>query len=99
MKAYIIIFLTFLIISSGFSQNYKQVKIFLKDIKDVGTLQKNGLEFDHPHFTKDKTIEVFLNDSEFELLKSSGFRYEILIEDWYSYYNNLQKLSNESSRS
>jgi murein tripeptide amidase MpaA len=77
------------------SQNYKQVKIFLKDITDVETLQKNGLEFDHPQYTKDKTIEVFLNDSEFELLKSSGFRYEILIDDWYAYYNKRQKLSSE----
>jgi carboxypeptidase T len=98
VKAYIIIFLTFLLISDGFSQNYKQVKIFLKNIKDVEILNKNGLEFDHPHYTKDKSIEVFLNDSEFELLKSSGFRYEILIEDWYSYYNNLQKMNDEQQQ-
>ena len=79
----------------SYSQNYKQVKIFLKDLNDVGKLQSIGLEFDHPHFTKDNAIEVFINESEFQLLQSSPFRYEILIEDWEAYYDALPKLSNE----
>ena len=75
------------------AQNYKQVKIFLNDIKDVAMLQSLGLEFDHPHFSKDNSIEVFVNDSEFQILKSSPFRYEIMIEDWYAYYERMPKLN------
>lgn len=85
----------FILITSLNAQNYKQVKIFLNKLDDIKILQSYGLEFDHPHFTKDNAIEVFLNDSEFNLLKATPFNYEILIEDWYEYYNNLPKLSSE----
>ncbi len=41
---------------------------------------------------------VYLNDNEFSLLQTSRFRYEVLIDDWYAYYNNFPKLTeNEKS--
>jgi hypothetical protein len=89
-----LIFVLILAISSN-PQSYKKVKIFIDDLKDVETLHSLGLEFDHPHYTKDNAIEVFVNESEFQILQSSPFRYEILIADWKAYYNNLPKLSNE----
>ena len=90
-----VILIIFTFFTYAFAQNYRQVKIFLNDLNDVGKLQSLGLEFDHPHFTKDKAIEVFVNESEFQLLQSSPFRYEILIEDWKAYYDALPKLGNE----
>ncbi len=94
MKLVTTLLFTFILIVSVNAQNYKQVKIYLSDIRDIKTLQELGLEFDHPHFTKDNAIEVFLNTAEFDLLKSTNFRYQILIDDWYSHYNKFPKLSN-----
>lgn len=76
-----------------YSQNYKQVKIYLNNPSDAEVLLQIGLEFDHLHFTKDNAISVYLNDYEFSLLQASGFRYEVLIDDWYEYYSKLPKLT------
>ena len=48
---------------STIAQNYKQVEIFINEMKDIEQLQTFGLEFDHPHLTKNNSIEVFLNDA------------------------------------
>lgn len=94
MTKYFLLF-TFLILVSLniFSQDYKEVKIYLNDVKDVQTLINAGMEFDHLKFNKDKTIDVFISESDFAILKNSGFNYEVLIEDWFSYYENIPKMS------
>ncbi len=84
---------------STIAQNYKQVEIFINEMKDIEHLQTLGLEFDHPHFTKNNSIEVFLNDAEFELLKQTGFNYRIIIDNWYEYYEQLPKLTAEEKQS
>ncbi|MBK9099338.1 MAG: immune inhibitor A [bacterium] len=81
------------------SQNYKQVKIYLNTLVDIEVLLDIGLEIDHLHFSKDNVITVYLNDNEFSILQTSGFRYEILIDDWYAYYNNLPKLTEDQKSS
>ena len=53
------------------------------------------MEFDHLNFNKDNTINVFIDENDFAILQSSGFNYEVLIEDWKSYYANLPKMSEE----
>ncbi|HEY6627165.1 MAG TPA: M14 family zinc carboxypeptidase, partial [Ignavibacteriaceae bacterium] len=96
-KIFTLLFVLITIISIQ-AQNYKQVKIYLNTPADIEVLVQTGLEFDHLHFTRDNAISVYLNDNEFSLLRTSGFRYEILIDDWYAYYNNLPKLTeNEKS--
>ena len=88
------LFLFFIILSSlAYSQNYKQVKIYLNSKADVAALYKAGLDFDHPYLTKDNAVILFLSDKAFEKLKTTGYRYEILINDWYKYYNNLPQLT------
>lgn len=80
---------------STIAQNYKQVEIFINEMKDIEQLQTFGLEFDHPHLTKNNSIEVFLNDAEFDLLKQTGFNYKIIIDNWYEYYEQLPKLTEQ----
>lgn len=92
----LVIFL-FLFISAQ-AQNYKQVKIYLDNLSDVEELQNYGLEFDHPHYTKENAIEVWLSDSDFELLKNTKFSYEILIDEWRAYYEKLPKLTSEEKQ-
>ena len=76
-----------------YSQNYKEVKIYLNDITDINTLFSAGMEFDHLVYEKDNSIRTFISDNDFTILQSTGFSYEILIDDWYNYYANLPKLT------
>ena len=76
-----------------FPQNYKEVKIYLDDVTDIQTLLNAGMEFDHLTFTKHNAIRTFISDNDLAILQSTGFSYEILIDDWYSYYGNLPKLT------
>ncbi len=75
------------------AQNYKEVKIYLDSQEQIENLYNLGLEFDHFNWGKDNSITTFISEREFEILQNSGFRYDILIDDWYSYYSNLPKLT------
>ena len=95
MKNLSLTIIALLLISSfGFAQNYKQVKIHLNNLSDVEELYQAGFDFDHPHFTKDNSIIVFVDDEDFNNLILSGYNFEILIDNWHQYYYNLPKLSN-----
>ncbi len=76
-----------------YSQNYKEVKIYLNNNADIQTLVNAGMEFDHLNLNKDNTIDVFIDENDFAILQNSGFNYEVLIDDWYSYYANLPKMT------
>lgn len=76
-----------------YSQNYKEVKIYLNDVTDIQTLINSGMEFDHLVYEKDNSIRTFISNNDFTILQSTGFTYEILIDDWYSYYENLPGLT------
>jgi hypothetical protein len=76
-----------------YSQNYKEVKIYLNDITDIQNLLNSGMEFDHLVYEKDNSIKTFVSDDDFTILQSTGFIYEVLIDDWYTHYENLPKLT------
>jgi murein tripeptide amidase MpaA len=76
-----------------YSQNYKEVKIYLNSKIDVQTLIDAGMEFDHLNINKDNTISVFVSENDFTILQASEFNYEILINDWFAYYQNLPKMT------
>ncbi|MBA4252142.1 MAG: hypothetical protein C0425_09985 [Chlorobiaceae bacterium] len=84
-----IIFLT----SLNFSQNYKQVKIFLNDKDDVRILQQFNIDLDHFEITKDNAIITFLNDAEFSRLAILPFRVEVIIDDWFKHFAESKDLS------
>src|SRR3989304_1354753 len=93
MQFFKIIFFMMLILSASFSQNYKKVKIYLNDRNNVKSLIEAGIALDHFDFEKDNSIITFLSDEEFSILKSTGFRSDVLIDNWFEYYSKLQKLS------
>ena len=92
---YLLTFFLLLSLAAGVlaQTNYKEVKIYLNNRSDIQTLYQAGLDFDHATFTKDGGILVFLNDEQFSKLQLTDFRYEVLIENWMDYYNNLPKLT------
>ena len=93
MQFFKIFFFMILILSTSFSQNYKKVKIYLNDRNNVKSLIEAGIALDHFDFGKDNSIITFLSDEEFSILKSTGFRSDVLIDNWFEYYSKLQKLS------
>ena len=93
MNFYKIFFMMILILSTSLSQNYKKVKIYLNDHHNITTLTKAGIALDHFEMEKDKSLITFLSGEEFAILQSIGIQNEVLIEDWFRYYDNLQKLS------
>jgi hypothetical protein len=95
IKFLLVSVILFLMTFTSYAQNYKEVKIFFNNISDVQTLQKAGMEFDHFNRNKDNSIDVFISERDFEILQRTGFSYEVLIDDWYSYYSDLPKLSEE----
>jgi carboxypeptidase T len=74
-------------------QNYKQVKIYLDNKSEVQNLLLMGMEFDHFTFEKDNSIITFISDDEFNLLTNSSYSFDVIIDDWKTYYESLPKLS------
>ena len=74
-----------------------QDKVVKPHFHNANQLNSVGLEIDHALFNRDNSIDVFLNDTQFTRLESSSFQYEVLIDDWYKFYNNQVKL-NSSER-
>ena len=85
----IVLFLTI----NLFGQNYKQVRIYLQNSQTIQQLHELGLKFDH--FSKDKnnSINTFVSDKEFNLLASSPFQYDVIIDNWFNYYNSRPVLT------
>ena len=92
MKKLLALFVV-IFISCSYSQNYKQVEIFLDKSTDIETLLRAGMEFDHLETTKNNSIITFISDKDYSILESTGFNYKILIDDWYKYYESLPQLS------
>jgi murein tripeptide amidase MpaA len=97
-RLFTIALILFAVITTS-AQNYKEVKIYLDSKEQLSNLYSLGLEFDHFNWGKDNSITTFISDREFEILQNSGFRYEVLIDDWHSYYANLPKLSDSEKQS
>lgn len=96
-RLFTIVVLFFAVITTS-AQNYKEVKIYLDNQEQISTLYNMGLEFDHFKWGKDNSLTTFISDREFEILQSSTFRYDVLIDDWNSYYANLPKLSDSEKQ-
>jgi carboxypeptidase T len=93
MKYLITLFAALVITFNSFPQNYKEVKIYINDTQDIKHLQEIGMEFDHPYLNKDNSVSMFISNHDFSILQSSGYSYEILIDDWFEYYEKLPTLS------
>jgi carboxypeptidase T len=74
------------------SEKYSKVKIFVKNNSDINRIESQDLHFDHVIRKKD-FLEAWLSESEIELLNKSGVSYQILINDWKKYYDELPKMS------
>lgn len=76
-----------------FPQNFKQVKLFINNEIDFQIASSLSIDFEEAIFEKSGGVTLFVNENEFWALTNSGLNYQILIDDWKSYYNSLPKLS------
>ena len=80
---------------SLFPQSSKKVKVLINSSFDNERLISLSLDLEHSSSNKKGERILFVNENEFTELKQSGLSYEILIDDWKSYYNSLPALSAE----
>jgi hypothetical protein len=85
-----IIFLTFSFnVSDSPSLNpdkYSKVKIYLNSSGDIQTLLLKGIPADEYSGNIKEGIILILNSNEMNILKNSGFRYDVLIDDMDKFY-------------
>ena len=72
---------------------YSQVRIFAKNESDFRKMTEAGLFIDHANRKPGFYLDAWLSEAEISLLKKSGVPYEILVEDWYKYYNEQPKMT------
>ncbi len=93
MKYILTLLLTLTFLITAYSQNYKQVKIYVNDKSDYNELQSAGLDIDHAFWGKDNSLTVYLSDEQFSKLQLTNFRYDVLIDDWFEFYSKQPALS------
>ncbi|MCX6165453.1 MAG: M14 family zinc carboxypeptidase [Ignavibacteriae bacterium] len=70
----------------SYADKYSKVKIYLNSANDIQTLLSKGITADEFWGNTKEGIVLVLNTYEMELLKTSGFRYDILIDDMNRFY-------------
>jgi len=91
MKLLLLLLLGFSI--TLFSQDYKKIKLLLNNKADVQKAALLALDLEEAVIDKEGGFQIFVNENEFRAVVNSGLNYEILIDDWYAYYNSLPQLN------
>jgi carboxypeptidase T len=99
-KSTLLLFIVFLfVIGTAYPQKnneqekYSKVRIFATSVSDFQKIQNNGLFFDGGINKPGQYFETWLSADEIVMLKASSVPYQVLIDDWYSYYSSLPKMS------
>ncbi len=96
-KVFLPIFLLAILFTTVYSQEtWQKVKIFSGDLRsDIAMLRKLDVIIDEGFIGKDNSISVFLPASDVEKLRTTGIRFEVVIDDWDAYYKALPGLTPE----
>lgn len=78
---------------SSTPEKFSQVRIFTTSGSDFKRIQDAGLHIDHANTKLGQYSDTWLSESEIQLLRKSGVPFEILVEDWDTYYDDLPKMS------
>lgn len=90
MKHCKIILIVIFLQCTALSQHYKKVKVYLDNQHNIENMINSGITLDHFKIEKDNSIIIFVTEEEYLKLNQLAFRSEILIDDWYKYYEGLQ---------
>ncbi|MFA5404557.1 MAG: M14 family zinc carboxypeptidase [Ignavibacteria bacterium] len=96
------IFLSFsFIISDSPTMNpdkYSKVKIYTNSPGDIQILLDKGISADEFWGNTKDGIVLILNSQEMKILKTSGFRYDILIDDMNKFYSDMRPPTEQEIR-
>ena len=84
--------------SNSGQPKYSLIKVFITGEQDMKKISNEGLLIDHME-SHEEFIETWLSEEEFEMLKRSGVRYEIMIDDFEKYYEENNKMSSAEMES
>jgi len=69
--------------------NYSKIAVDPKESGVIQTLMNQGITFDHYETLQDGTIAFFINQEERNVLTDLGVAYEVLIDNYRAYYQQL----------
>ena len=70
-------------------QNIKKIKLQLENYSDLQKAHSLSLDLEHSIQEKEGGLILFVDENEFQSISKSGLSYEILINDWKTYYHSL----------
>ncbi|MEO8512169.1 MAG: M14 family zinc carboxypeptidase [Ignavibacteria bacterium] len=73
---------------------YSQVRIYAVNENDFKRIQDAGLFIDHANTKIGSHSDTWLSEDEINLLRMSGVSYEVLVDDWQTYFDNQPKMTN-----
>jgi carboxypeptidase T len=78
---------------SIYSQNIKKIKLFINNNSDFQKAYSLSIDLEHSISDKEGGLILYVDENEFQSISNSGLNYEILINDWKTYYHSLPKLT------
>ena len=79
---------------TSLSPKYSQVRIFATNENDFKKMEDADLHIDHANTKPGHFLDAWLSEYEIDLLKKSGVGYQVLVDDWMTYYNAQPKMTN-----
>ena len=81
------IYLLLFVLSVSISpQNFKKIKLFINNDLDLQKVFSVQIDLEHSFAEKDGGISLFADENDFQAIVNSGLGFEILIDDWKTYY-------------
>jgi carboxypeptidase T len=72
---------------------YSQVRIYVKSDQDFQRISDAGLHIDHAVTKMGNYSDTWLSEHEISLLRNSGIPFDVLVDDWQTYYDNQPKMT------
>lgn len=94
MKPFFLILFSLLFTLSLYAQDYKQVRVHLTNpSEDMKVLAAGQFDLEHSALEGKQSIVLFMSDAEFKKFTALGFRYDLLIDSWFTYYKERQQMT------
>lgn len=74
-------------------QKYSQVRIYNTSEADFQRIESAGLHIDHAITKIGNYSDAWLSEYEISLLKASGVPFEVLVDDWQTFYDSKPKMT------
>ena len=79
--------------TANLQPKYSQVRIFVTNDADFKKIEDAGLHIDHAITKMGLYSDAWLSEYEISLLSLSGVPFEVLVNDWQTYYDNQPKMT------